>query len=257
MRLRECLTMAALLTVTIVSGKGAQPDPPVDGSRDWPRRNSEPVSSEVAAAGNSSRENAAEVSLNEAYPPAPSPLVLKDKVLGSAYSNTLRILSTPNACSDFFGGPAAAVDVFKELIGRVRKEYLTNAVGMTMSGEVVNIHNSRTRKDYRVFSRVSVNLNGPFYRKRVSPTEPPLPRLGTFEANSNGVRVLMFLHELGHLMKGDDGNWLLPNDGKNDALSHQNTQKIEDVCGSQIRNLDHEGKGEAQPEAVRESKEHR
>ena len=192
------------------------------------------------------------------YPPAPSPLVLKDKVLGSAYSNTLRILSTPNACSDFFQGPARRGRRLQGAHWQGAQGISDQRVlGMTMSGEVVNIHNSRTRKDYRVFSRVSVNLNGPFYRKRVSPTEPPLPRLGTFEANSNGVRVLMFLHELGHLMKGDDGNWLLPNDGKNDALSHQNTQKIEDVCGSQIRNLDHEGKSEAQPEAARASKEHR
>jgi hypothetical protein len=257
MRRRECFTIIALLTATIVSAKANQPAPtvpaptpaPTDASRADGSRSRQAQSSE-AAAGNSARETEAEVNLSEASSAAPSPLVLKDKALGSAYFNTLSILSTSNSCSDFFGGAAAAVDAFKELMGNVRKEYLTTKVGMTMSGETVNVYNSRTNSNYRLFSKVSINANGPFYRKRLSPLEPPLPRLGSFEANTKEVRVLMFLHELGHVMKGDDGNWLLPNDGKSDELSHQNTQKIEDVCGSQIKNLDHEGKSEAQPVAA-------
>lgn len=256
MRRRECLTIIALLTATMVSAKANQPAPTVDGSRTEAARNGEGRSpegrnSEVAdAASNSNREPEAEAHVSEAIAAAPSPLVVKDKVLGSAYFNTLRILSTSNVCSDFFGGPAAAVDAFKQFMGNVRKEYLTTKVGMTMSGETTNVYNSLTKRNYRLFSKVSINANGPFYRKRLSPLERPLPRLGSFEANTNEVRVLMFLHELGHVMKGDDGNWLLPNDGKSDSLSQQNTQKIEDVCGDQIKHLDHEGKSDVQPAAV-------
>ena len=251
MRLRECLTITALLTVTMVSAKGNPPAAPLDGTWDNPARDEQPRNAAVAVdpATVSHRESGAETNVGEMSTALPSPLVLKDKVLGSAYFDTLRILSANNACSDFFGGPAAAVDVFKQLIGNVRREYFANKIGMTMSGETTNVHNARTNRDYRLFSKVAINANGPFYRKRSSPSEPPMPRFGSFDANTKEVRVLMFLHELGHSMKGDDGNWLLPNDGKSDQLSHQNTQKIEDVCGDQIKDLDHEGKPE-QPSAA-------
>lgn len=54
--------------------------------------------------------------------PAPSSLIAQDKVLASAYFDTLSILSTTNGCSAFFGGPKASVDIFNQLIGRVRKK---------------------------------------------------------------------------------------------------------------------------------------
>ena len=47
----------------------------------------------------------------------------------------------------------------------------------------------------------------------------------------------MFLHELGHLMKGPDGHWLLPDDGSDEELSSRNSQRIELLCGAQIRDL--------------------
>lgn len=258
MRLCDCLTTTALLTVMIVSAKASQPVNSADVLSAEAHGDIEVRSAEVApdAIGSSDGESAAEVDAGELSAAVPSPLVLTDKVLGSAYFHTLSILSKSNPCSDFFGGSAAAVEVFKELIGNVRRDYLANGVGMTMSGETVNVFNGRTRREYRLFSRVSINANGPFYRKRFSASEPTLPRLGSYDANTKEVRVLMFLHELGHVMKGEDGNWLLPNDGKNEALSHQNSQKIEDVCGDQIKELDHEGK-QTQPDANRETKKNR
>lgn len=251
MRLREYLTIAALLTATIVPAQATQPAASADIFRDAEERRPE-VAADAAA--NSGRESAAEMNVSKASSAVPSPLVFRDKVFGSAYFNTLSILSASNACSDFFGGPSAAVDVFKQLIGKARRAYLANRIGMTMSGETVNIFDARTHKEYRLFSKVSINANGPFYRKRVSMSGPPMPRLGTFEANTKEVRVLMFLHELGHVMKGEDGHWLLPNDGKDEALSHQNSRKIEEVCGDEIKDLDHESKREAQPNEIRETK---
>ena len=47
----------------------------------------------------------------------------------------------------------------------------------------------------------------------------------------------MFLHELGHMVKGESGAWLLPDDGKDESQSRDNTRKVEDVCAEQIKNL--------------------
>jgi len=236
MRLREFVFGAALMTIAIVSVEANPPAISSDASRDEEMRSSE-------VANHSDRQS--EVNLSELLSGVPSPLVIKDKVLGSAYFNTLSILSRNNACSDFFGGPTASVDVFKQLIGRVQKYYDTTAIGIRMSGKTLSISNTLTKTKYRLFERVLINANGPFYRKRGSQSDLPLPRIGTFESNTKGVRVLMFLHELGHVMKGDDGNWLLPNDGKDENLSRLNSQKIGDVCGKQIKALGkHEARGE-------------
>jgi hypothetical protein len=64
-----------------------------------------------------------------------------------------------------------------------------------------------------------------------------LPGIGTYEPASRESRVLMLLHELGHTVKADDGEWLLPNDGKNAILSRRNSLLIEKVCGEEIASL--------------------
>jgi hypothetical protein len=181
------------------------------------------------------------VSAKASTPPEPSALISEDKILGSAYYDTLSILSTPNECSDFFGGSASSVDGFNGLMGNARKDYFTNSIGIRMTGATVNVFNMRTRSKYRIFSKVSINGNGPFYRRKFSVTQPTVPGVGTFAANTKEARVLMFLHELGHVVQSGDGKWLLPDDGGNDELSRENTRKIESVCGNQIKSL---GKGD-------------
>lgn len=170
-------------------------------------------------------------------PPAPSPLISADRILGAAYYDTLSVLNASSSCSDFFGGPGAAVEAFNRLIGKVRKEYLPALIGVRMSGSTTNLLNARTRKETRLFDNVTINTNGPFYRKRISHTEATRPRVGSFEPNTKEVRVLILLHELGHVVKGPEGHWLLPDDGNNEELSRQNSFKIEDVCGGQIKGL--------------------
>ncbi|MGH9968543.1 MAG: hypothetical protein ACREBG_12040 [Pyrinomonadaceae bacterium] len=167
----------------------------------------------------------------------PSPLIAEDKVLGSAYSDTLSILNSSNECSDFFGGPAAAVEVFTKMMANVRKSHFSVSISMRMSGRTTNVTNNETRNEYRLFDKVSINSNGPFYRKRVSNWEPSYPRVGPYEPNTKEARALIFLHELGHSIKGPDGNWLLPDDGADAGLSRQNSNKIEDVCKDQIKSL--------------------
>jgi hypothetical protein len=48
---------------------------------------------------------------------------------------------------------------------------------------------------------------------------------------------LIFLHELGHVVKGRDGKWLLPSDGHDMALSGRNSTAVEKVCGDEIKGL--------------------
>lgn len=169
--------------------------------------------------------------------PLPSPLIEEDDVLGSAYYDTLDILGTSNKCSDFFGGSEASVDMFNGLIGRVRKEYFSPSIGIQMSGSTTNVFSLKTQKKYRLFDKVAINRNGPFYRSRHSGSQVSVPRVGRFAPNTKEARVLMFLHELGHVVQKDDGNWLLPNDGGDEGRSRDNTRKIEDVCVDQIKRL--------------------
>ena len=122
-------------------------------------------------------------------------------------------------------------------MGRLRRGHYPVAVGMRMSGSITSVVNARTKTAYRLFDKVSINANGPFYRRTSSKFEPTIPRIGRFRPDSREIRVLMLLHELGHLMKGAEGNWLLPDDGNDAELSRANSQKIDEVCGDQIREL--------------------
>jgi hypothetical protein len=180
------------------------------------------------------------VSAKAANPSVPSPLIDEDEIVATAYHDTLSILSTPNECSDFFGGPDS-IESFNGFISKLRKSYFAPAIGIRMSGSFTNVLNVRTKKRYRLFDKVLINGNGPFYRKKYTDAQPFVSGVGKFGANTKQARVLMFLHELGHVIKGESGNWLLPDDGADESISRDNTKKIEDVCGEQIQNL---GKGD-------------
>ena len=45
----------------------------------------------------------------------------------------------------------------------------------------------------------------------------------------------MLLHELGHMIRTANGDWLLPDDGDDDTISKHNTQRVIDVCRDQIK----------------------
>ena len=90
-------------------------------------------------------------------------------------------------------------------------------IGMRMTGPAINIQDARTKKNYRIFAKVSLNSTGSFYRSKASLWEPTVQRVGTFEPNTKEARVLILLHELGHVTKGSDGQWLLPDDGKDEG----------------------------------------
>ncbi|MCM3874304.1 MAG: hypothetical protein ND895_26745 [Pyrinomonadaceae bacterium] len=221
MRLRECLLGTPLMSIALVTTIAGAPTVLGDHCRPDLADNT---------------RSSVEAKTSESLPAAPSPLISEDKLLGSAYYDTVNILGSNNPCSDFFGGPAS-VEVFNELVSKIGKSALSVGIGMRMSGSTTNIHNARTKMKYRIFDKVTINSRGPFYRRKAAPWEPTVPKVGTFEPNTKEVRVLMLLHELGHVMTGSDGQWLLPDDGKDEGLSRANSRKIEDVCVDQLHSL--------------------
>lgn len=169
--------------------------------------------------------------------PAPPAVISKDKVLASVYYDALAILSTNNRCSEFFGNRAASMNVFHRFVSQVRKEYAASSLVMRMRGPTISGSDASTNARYRLFSKVSINGNGPFYRSENSRSERTIQGIGSFAPNTREVRVLVLLHELGHLLRGQDGEWLLPDDGGNEELSLINSRKVEEVCGEQIKGL--------------------
>jgi len=211
-----------LVSLTITTAQAG----PVLGPRD-----------EVATDPVNGKNVTAKANASEPLPAMPSPLIAEDKVLASAYYDTMSILSTVNRCSEFFGGAESAVDAFGELMGKVKKAQEAPWIGIKMSGEITNFYNARTKASYRLFDKVALNTNGPFYRNAGPRMLPAAVRLGSFEPNTREARVLIFLHELGHMMKGAQGKWLLPNDGTDEGLSLKNSATIENICGEEIHGL--------------------
>ena len=218
MRLHQSLISVALVSLALNMAHAVTSTDPEDGARLY-----------------AAVDNRLNVSAEANVPLATvrTRLLAEDKVVAAAYYDTLSILSTVNRCSTFFGGPAAAVDIFNRMIGLVEKDYFSAAIGMQMSGETVNFSNARTQSEFRLFDKVALNVNGPFYRKLSGDDA----RIGSFEPSTREARVLIFLHEMGHVVKGSDGKWLLPNDGDSEARSRRNSQIIEQVCGDEINGL--------------------
>ena len=221
MRLREFLFGTALMSIALITTKASAP--PLQG--DYCRPDLPDAAGTMGEA-------------KKSVPPpsAPSPLISQDKVLSSAYHDTLNILSSDNPCSEFFGGPTSAA-IFNEFASRIRKDVLAVGIAMRMSGSTTTIHNATTKRNYRLFDKVSLNSRGPFYRSKSTPWEPTVPMVGSFSPSTKEARVLILLHELGHVMKGSDGHWLLPDDGKDEGQSRINSLKIEDVCDDELNNL--------------------
>lgn len=219
MRLRDSLIATTLMSLSLITGL-AHPLPPAlidrpDFAGDPPKPGEPP---------------------RNVLPRLPV-FVSKDEVLESVFYNTLAILSTSNRCSEFYGGSAPSMEVFGQLMGQVRKEYLSPTIAMRMRGTTTNAEDARTNARYRLFDKVAINANGAFYKRGNFRSEQTVPGVGSFGANTREVRVLILLHELGHLIRGQDGEWLLPNDGGNEQLSRDNSRRIEEVCGEQIRGL--------------------
>ena len=169
----------------------------------------------------------------------PHPVVFKkrDWDLTQAYFDVFNILSNENPCSQFYGGPRPATTALNGFVSLVRSQPLTREVSFQMGGTQRLIHSVATGASYRLFERTMVNTNGSFYQRRVDPLRRFPSDVGDFAAGSRKARALILLHELGHLIQGDNGDWLLPDDGYNGPQSNANTQRVQQACRRQLDTL--------------------
>ena len=170
-------------------------------------------------------------------PTESKPLPNRDGLINRAYLDASSIVAEDNSCSQFFGGPEIAFTVLTELAGQLHRTRLDSGVGIRMSGPYTTVINQAKSLRYRRFERAEVNFAGPFSAHQRFPNEEHVPHVGSFPPNTREARVLMLLHEIGHLIAGPNGEWLLPNDGHDEAQSNKNTLLIEAKCGAQIRAL--------------------
>ncbi len=159
--------------------------------------------------------------------------------LEQALQDAISILSENNLCSRFYGDPKTAVEVLNRLATKFQIHLLPDSrTGIEMSGNFTYFAQSERHAGYRLFAEATINIRGPFFKARVFPSEPYMPGVGSFPPNTREARVLMLLHELGHLVEAQDGRWLIPDDGNAPGISLQNTALIEAQCRLQILSLD-------------------
>jgi hypothetical protein len=160
----------------------------------------------------------------------------KKSPLDQAYLDAVRLLEQPGQCSAFFGG-SEAVTVLVSLVAQLHAERINNSfIGIRMGGDfMVRVVGTNLR--FRVFDDAQLNINGPFNKAKVFADEPFIPRVGSFLPNTREVRVLILMHELGHMIASKNGKWLLADDGTSPAQSRENTKIVERNCGAQIRTL--------------------
>ena len=152
-----------------------------------------------------------------------------------SYMDVYRILRDENPCSRFFGGPVRSVHAFNNFARKLRRKSLAlGGVAIRMSGGFVVYHDLRTGARFRLFEEAVINTRGPFFVKAGPISLPTRMMVGRFPVPGRAARALTLLHELGHLVRGEDGEWLLPNDGGDQRLSERNTREVEGRCLEQL-----------------------
>jgi hypothetical protein len=161
----------------------------------------------------------------------------KDWDLTKAYSDVFMILSEQNACSSFYGGSRVATTVLHDFFMVVKAQPLRREVSFQMVGRPRLLRDDTTGVRYRLFDRAMVNTNGSFYQRRPFVMDRFPSDVGNFGPGTRRARALILLHELGHLIEGEDGTWLLPDDGLNGPQSKANTLRVQQACRSQLKTL--------------------
>jgi len=173
--------------------------------------------------------------------PPPSPVEVSSKlgshksVLERAYLDAFKILAGSNKCSDLLGG-RRSITALNDLVKKLGTRNLSPSIAMQMSGTTTTYQSHLTGFTYRMFEKVDVNLNGLFFRGNFM-NQPRVPSIGGFSPNTREARVTVLLHELGHLVKGSDRLWLLPDDGNNELQSAANTGRVLDACRASIKQV--------------------
>ena len=166
------------------------------------------------------------------------PVVIeKDWSITRAYSDVFKILSNPNTCSDFYRGPRTATTVLNGFVIRVKSQSLLRDVSFEMVGTPRIIRDPATGASYRLFEKTMVNINGSFYQRREDPMRKFPSDVGNFAPGSRAARALILLHELGHLIQDENGEWLIPDDGFDGTQSRENTLRVQQVCRKELNKL--------------------
>jgi hypothetical protein len=164
-------------------------------------------------------------------------IATKDSYFKEAYGDVFKILSEPNTCSDFYGGPRGATIVLNDFIKTVHGKSMPQGLTFEMNGITVFAHDVGSGASYRLFPKVIVNTEGAFYQRRTSFSQR-LPRsIGEFGPGSRPARALILMHELAHLIKSKDGAWLIPDDGGDPYKSRDNTVRVQRACLAQLKAL--------------------
>ena len=167
------------------------------------------------------------------------PLVMshRDSFFKAAYGDVFTMLHESNTCSEFYGGPRLATTVLNSFITQVKPGLLLREVSMEMSGSLQMIHDQSSGANYRLFGRAVVNVNGSFYNHRLDPPNHEFRYIGKYLSGTRAARALILLHEMAHLIRASDGNWLIPDDGDNRLRSTDNTLRVQKVCFEQLERL--------------------
>jgi len=119
----------------------------------------------------------------------------------------------------------------------IESHRLTRDVTFLMTGRLRLLQEPLTGTSYRLFEKVTVNTNSSFYQRRIDTVMRFPSDVGRYPPGTRPARALILLHELGHLIQGQNGDWLIPDDGFNDAQSQQNTLRIQQACRAQLQLL--------------------
>lgn len=152
--------------------------------------------------------------------------------LDKAYLDAYTILRDENPCSNLFGGPAA-IEALNELVRKLRPAYLERHIAVRMSGETTMFRNAANGFSFRMFQKAEINMTGSFYRGN-TPSDHRIPLIADYQPNTRKTRVALLLHELGHLVRGADKQWVLSDDGNDIEKSIKNTELVVDVCRDEI-----------------------
>jgi len=170
-------------------------------------------------------------------PPRPLVVTKKDWNITQAYIDVFKILSDQNTCSDFYRGPRTATTVLNGFVRRVKSQTLLRDVSFEMVGSPRIIRDPATGASYRLFEKTMVNINGSFYQRRADPLRKFPSDVGNFAPGSRAARALILLHELGHLIQDENGEWLIPDDGFDGRQSKENTLRVQQMCRKELNKL--------------------
>ena len=174
------------------------------------------------------------------------------KTLTDAIGRVREIVGGKNPCADFFENKVAALNALDAFEDKARIGVVDSSIntktGIEMTSDKKNptipFHTDGYPYDvgtmwaqgpagYRVFGRITVNINGPFFNKLSN------ARIGRYDDGYRRSQVLQILHELAHMVLDGKGHPLIVNDGAKDSFgmtvsSEDNTEKVKKACLTEI-----------------------